>query len=194
MLLTGLEIQKQLEIGTIVIDPFIPAHLSTNSYDVTLANYLIRYDLSQRGYLDVRSENATCQVSIPEDGLVLEPHHLYLGSTVETATSTGYVPMYEGKSSIGRLGLFSHVTAGFGDVGWGFVQDEDTQALRCTYPTWTLEMVVVHPVKIYPGMKIGQVYFFKPSGEIELYKGRYHHQKKPVPSRIWQDFIGDKEK
>ena len=95
--------------------------------------------------LDMRQVNRVRRLKIPESGLVLNPNQLYLGRTVERTETHDLVPMIEGRSSIGRLGLFVHVTAGFGDVGFkGF---------------WTLEMFAVQPVKIYPGVQICQIFY-----------------------------------
>ena len=88
---------------------------------------------------------------------------------------------------MGRLGINTHITAGFGDVGWGFEKREDG-TIQCHYPTWTLEITVVHPVRIYPNIRIGQVYFVEPKGEIEWYTGKYASQRKPQASRAHLDF------
>ncbi len=92
--------------------------------------------------------------------------------------------MFGGRSSIGRLGINTHITAGFGDLGWGFNQDN-----KCYYPTWTLEITVVHPIRIYPNTRIGQVYFIVPQGEIEFYTGKYSKQQKPQSSQLFKDFL-----
>jgi len=185
MLLTGSEIKRQVDLGKIIIEPWNDKNLSTNSYDITLSNHLLIYDLEKTPYLDMHAKNPTKEIVIPDDGIILEPGILYLGASIETATSYEYVPMFEGRSSIGRLGIYTHVTAGFGDIGWGFIQEDGV--LKCTYPTWTLEIQVIHPIKIYAGERIGQVYFFKPIGEVKYYSGKYHCQKKPTASRIWQE-------
>jgi dCTP deaminase len=190
MILTGTEIHKELEKGGIVIDPFSPKHLGPNSYDVTLNSKLLVYDYhrdSEKPYLDMKEDNPTRELHITEEGLVLEPNVLYLGCTNETATSQCYVPMFEGRSSIGRLGINTHITAGFGDLGWGFTEKEDGN-YQCHYPTWTLEIAVVHPVKIYPNTRIGQVYFLVPQGDISFYKGKYSKQKDPQASQLFKDF------
>jgi dCTP deaminase len=187
MFLTKSAILKAVETGEIVIDPFDPANLSPNSYDVRLSADLLVYDLSQSGCLDMRSDNPTTALTLPESGFVLEPGILYIGSTVECATSWRYIPMFEGRSSIGRLGINTHITAGFGDVGWGFERGTNGEIL-CHKPTWTLEISVVHPVRIYPNARIGQVYFVEPKGEVEWYHGKYSKQHKPQASRSFLDF------
>lgn len=97
----------------------------------------------QECYIDCFKKNETIDVTIPEDGFILRPGQLYIASTNEYTETWNAVPKLEGKSSIGRLGLFVHVTAGYGDVGF------------CG--TWTLELVATVPVKIYPNMKICQI-------------------------------------
>lgn len=187
MVLTGHEIVRQMELGAIHISPFVPAHLGPNSYDVSLHPKLLVYDLPAGNVLDMKQDNPTLSVTIPEDGLVLQPGTLYLGCSNETATSHRFVPMFEGRSSIGRLGINTHITAGFGDVGWGYLPNAEGQ-LVCQYPTWTLEIEVVHPIRVYPNVRIGQVYFMMPEGEISYYKGKYTQQRAPQASKLFQDF------
>lgn len=190
MFLTKQAIREALASGDIVITPFTEENLSPNSYDLTLADELLVYDLSETGYLDVKRENPCTRLHIPADGLVLQPNTLYIGMTNECATSPRYIPMFEGRSSMGRLGINTHITAGFGDVGWGFERKENGEVI-CHYPTWTLEIAVVHPVKIYPHIRIGQVYFVEPKGEIEWYAGKYGKQRTPQASRAFRDFASE---
>jgi dCTP deaminase len=187
MVLTGKEILKQMDAGTIHIQPFNPANLGPNSYDVSINRKLLVYDLAPGAALDMKLDNPTLSVEIPDEGLILQPGTLYLGCTNETATSNRFVPMFEGRSSIGRLGINTHITAGFGDVGWGYLPGPDGK-LECQFPTWTLEIEVVHPIRIYPDVRIGQVYFMRPEGEITFYKGKYTKQREPQASRLFQDF------
>ena len=188
MILTGSQIQAELSAGSIVIHPFEPRHVGPNSYDVTLNPQLLVYSFKDRNYIDMQSDNPTDRLIIPPDGLVLEPNCLYLGCTNESAVSKKFVPLFEGRSSIGRLGINTHITAGFGDIGWGYTPGSDGE-LICHYPTWTLEMNVVHPVKVYPNCRIGQVYFLVPMGSVSLYKGKYSTQKEPQASKSFQDFL-----
>jgi dCTP deaminase len=120
--------------------------------------------------LDMRKGNTTYELEIPEEGLILWPGILYLGRTIECIGSNKFVPIVEGRSSVGRLGIHVHVTAGFCDVGFK--------------GTITLEIHVIHPVRVYPNIPICQAYFLKPEGKIELYKGRYQNQEDPTPSRF----------
>ena len=185
MFLTRKAIRKAVNNEEIHIKPFIDKHLSPNSIDVTLNKKLLVYKMDQ-GFLDMKQENPTEEIIIPENGFILEPNVLYIGSTNETATSHKYIPMFEGRSSIGRLGINTHITAGFGDVGWGYQQTDS--GIECLYPTWTLEICVVHPVKVYPDVRIGQVYFVEPKGEIEYYSGKYSGQQTAQASKSYLDF------
>lgn len=187
MILTGKQIHLEMGLGTIVISPFIEKNLGPNSYDVTLNSRLLIYQLDSSGILDMQKPNSTTELHIPEEGFVLQPGVLYLGCTNETAVSNRFVPLFEGRSSIGRLGINTHITAGFGDIGWGYEQDSSGKWV-CQYPTWTLEMTVVHPIRVYPNCRIGQVYFLVPSGELSFYKGKYSRQKTPQASKSYQDF------
>lgn len=171
MILSGREIQKQLG-KTIMIDPFDEKRLNPNSYNLRLYHQLMTYT---RPTLDMKTPNPTETFTIPEDGLLLEPSKLYLGRTVEFTETKSYVPMLEGRSSVGRLGLFVHVTAGFGDVGFaGF---------------WTLEMFCVQPVRIYPNVEICQIYYHRIDGDYDLYhSGKYQNNKGIQPSLLYKDF------
>jgi dCTP deaminase len=170
MILTGREIRKQLG-GNIVIDPFDERNLNPNSYNLTLHHELMTYE---EVVLDMRKANRVRRVEIPEEGLILSPNQLYLGRTVERTETHNFVPMIEGRSSVGRLGLFVHVTAGFGDVGF------------CGY--WTLEMFAVQPVRIYPGVPICQIFYHEVCGEIIEYQSdKYQHNRDIQPSLLFKE-------
>lgn len=170
-MLTGNEIRIQVKSGNIKIEPYDPENIGPNSYDVRLADTIMVYT---EAVLDTGQANRYREIKIPPEGLVLLPGRVYLGKTVEYTESPYYVPMYEGRSSLGRLGVFSHVSAGFGDIGFK--------------GTWTLELVVAQPVRIYPGLRIGQLYWHKPDGEIlRRYDGKYQNQMNATPSRLFQD-------
>ena len=124
-MLTGNEIKLQVAAGRITILPFSLENIGPNSYDVHLADELLAY---KEAVLDPRQDNRYRTIKIPPEGLVLLPGRVYLGKTVEYTESPYHIPMDEGRSSLGRLGVFSHVSAGFGDVGFK--------------GTWTLELVV----------------------------------------------------
>jgi dCTP deaminase len=170
MILSGHEIRKQLG-HNILIDPFDESKLNPNSYNLSLHDELLVYE---EVVLDMRKSNRVERVRIPDEGLVLTPNQLYLGRTVERTETHNYVPMIEGRSSIGRLGLFVHVTAGFGDVGF------------CGY--WTLEMFAVQPVKIYPGVQICQLFFHQICGDITEYSSsKYQHNSDIQPSMLYRE-------
>jgi len=171
MILSGKEIQRRL--GTeINIVPFNESLLNPNSYNLRLHNELLVYENSM---LDMKKDNLTRKIEIPPEGLVLEPNKLYLGRTVEYTQTENCVPMLEGRSSIGRLGLFIHVTAGFGDVGFnGF---------------WTLEIFCVQPIKIYANVEICQIYYHTLLGEYDKYSsGKYQNNQGIQPSLLYKDF------
>jgi dCTP deaminase len=174
MILSGNEIRQQLG-RNILIDPFDESRLNPNSYNLTLHDELLVYE---EVVLDMRKSNRVARVPIPEDGLVLTPNQLYLGRTRERTETHNLVPMIEGRSSIGRLGLFVHVTAGFGDVGF------------CGY--WTLEMFAVQPVKIYPGVSICQIFFHEITGDITEYASdKYQHNHDIQPSLLFRELAGE---
>lgn len=171
MILSGKEIRRRLN-QDIVIDPFQDKQLNTNSYNLRLHNELMVYDDAT---LDMKKKHSVHSIVIPEEGLLLESRKLYLGRTVEYTKTERLVPMLEGRSSIGRLGLFVHVTAGFGDVGF------------CGY--WTLEMFCVMPIRIYPGVEICQIFYHSIEGDYERYVSKkYQNNKGAQPSLLYMDF------
>jgi dCTP deaminase len=170
MVLSGHEIQRRLG-NDIVIDPFDESRLNPNSYNLTLHNELMVYE---EVVLDMRKANRVRRLSIPHEGIVLQPNQLYLGRTVERTETRRLVPMIEGRSSIGRLGLFVHVTAGFGDVGF------------CGY--WTLEMFAVQPVRIYAGVAICQIFYHDILGSYTEYQSnKYQHNTDIQPSLLFKE-------
>ena len=172
MILSGKEIKKQVNKGSIVIDPFSDDQINPNSYNLRLHPDLLVYD---NDVLDMREKNSASPLAIPENGLLLEPHKLYLGRTVERTSTDKYVPMLEGRSSVGRLGLFIHITAGFGDIGFdGF---------------WTLEIFCVQPIRIYSGLEICQIFYHTIDGDFDLYRSKKYQSNKGVqPSMLYKDF------
>lgn len=196
---------------SIVIEPYDPACLGGNSYDVHLSKHLATYaapigplarlaDEDTAGYyrslidkkvyrhsamaevlLDAKDEMPLYRFEIPDDGYLLMPGILYLGSTLEYTETHDHLPDLDGKSSGGRLGVSIHVTAGQGDVGF------------CGH--WTLEITVVHPIVLYPGMPIGQLRYSTVKGEV---KSRYgskpgakYNNRSPLPqgSRMYRNFL-----
>lgn len=171
MILSGKEIKRRLG-KEIFIDPFEEKRLNPNSYNLRLHNELLVYD---ELVLDMKKPNQTEALTIPDSGLQLEPGKLYLGRTVEYTKTDNLVPMLEGRSSIGRLGLFIHVTAGFGDVGFSGY--------------WTLEIFCVQPIVIYPNVEICQIYYHTIEGDYERYtSGKYQNNQGIQPSLLYKDF------
>lgn len=176
MILSDKKILAAIDNKEIVIEPYRPECLGTNSYDVHLGKILGTY---QDDVLDARKHNRINYLEIPAEGIVLQPGTLYLGVTEEYTETHNSVPFLEGKSSVGRLGIDIHATAGKGDVGF------------CNY--WTLEISCVHPVRVYKGMPIGQLIYFTVEGEIENYYNKKKNAKyvdrtnKPVESMMWKN-------
>ena len=176
MILTDAKIMESIKNGQIVIEPFSNEFLGTNSYDVHLGKTLAVYE---DDVLDARKHNPVKYFDIPKEGYVLQPGTLYLGVTKEYTETHNAVPFLEGKSSVGRLGIDIHATAGKGDVGF------------CN--TWTLEISCVHPVRVYCDMPIGQLIYFAISGEVINYYNRkqgakyVEKTKKPIESMMWKN-------
>ena len=171
MMLSAKEIFRRIG-GDIVIDPFDESRLNPNSYNLRLHNQLLVYDTD---VLDMKTPMPTQTLNIPEEGLILGPNRLYLGRTLEYTRTNNLVPMLEGRSSVGRLGLFIHATAGFGDVGFSGY--------------WTLEIHSVQPIRIYAGVEICQIYYHTLEGEYEPYQsGKYQNNTGIQPSLLYKDF------
>ena len=176
MVLSGHEIQRRLG-EDIIIEPFDEANLNPNSYNLSLHDELMIYE---EVVLDMRKSNRVSRIAIPPQGIVLQPDQLYLGRTAERTETHNLVPMIEGRSSVGRLGLFVHVTAGFGDVG------------LCGY--WTLEMFAVQPVRIYPGVAICQIFYHDLHGTFEPYASdKYQNNTDIQPSLLFKELAPDGE-
>ena len=177
MILSGLEIEKQVEAGNIVITPFSKNRVNPNSYNLRLHNELFVYT---DPVLDMKKLPQGETITIPETGLLLEPGKLYLGRTYEYTQTKCFVPMLEGRSSIGRLGLYIHVTAGFGDVGFAGY--------------WTLEIQCVQSIVIYPMVEVCQIYYHTVEGEWAPYvSGKYQNNSGIQPSLLYKDFEKESE-
>lgn len=171
MILSGLEIARRLG-GDVKIEPFDRRQLNPNSYNLRLSDELLVYT---EPVLDMARPNAFERTTIPPEGLLLETGKLYLGRTLEHTATENLVPMIEGRSSVGRLGLFIHITAGFGDVGFSGY--------------WTLEIFCVQPVRIYAGVEICQIFYHTLEGPYENYKsGKYQNNQGIQPSFLYKDF------
>ncbi len=169
-MLSGKEIKKRIG-RDIIIEPFFEEQLNPNSYNVTLSNELFVYSSD---VLDLKKENSYEKIIIPEDGFILEPNTLYIGKTNEYTETYNLVPMIDGRSSLGRLGLFTNSAAGFGDVGFK--------------GNWSIQLTCVKPIKIYPNIKIAQLYYEELIGEFDNYSGKYLNNNGNVVSKTENDF------
>ncbi len=171
MILSGAEINNRMG-SQIKIDPFSEAQLGTNGYDLTLHNELLVYE---EVVLDLKEPNRHRRIEIPPTGLVLSPNQIYLGRTVEHTETHDLVPMIEGRSSLSRLGLFVHATAGFGDAGFkGY---------------WTLEMFAVQPIRIYSGIQVCKILYHTLEGEVQQHgSSKYQNNRGIQPSLLYREF------
>ncbi|MER8197637.1 deoxycytidine deaminase [Streptomyces microflavus] len=156
MILTGPAIHEAVTAGAITIDPFEPGLLNPNSYNYRLGDRL--EELISRP-ADPVLPARTRAIALTGDGFELQPGTVYLGTTVETIGSNDFVTSLIGRSSLGRLGCFLQISADLGQLG--------------AVHRWTLEITVVQPLRIYPGMRVGQVSFWQPSGDRAPYHGHY---------------------
>lgn len=174
-MLSGKKILEEINLGNIKISPFNEENLNPNSYDLTLGEIIFSYKDS---VLDVKKRNEVYREIMNKDsGYLLTPNKIYIANTVEYTESGKYIPMIEGKSSLARLGLSIHATAGFGDIGYKGV--------------WTLELSCIQPIIIYPGMKIAQIYYNSIEGEYDEYSGKYQNSFSGTPSLSFKDFSDD---
>lgn len=176
MILADSQILEAMAKGLIKVDPYRPECLGSNSYDVHLGATLGLY---VDDVLDAKKHNTIEFFTIPPEGFVLQPTEFYLGVTEEYTETHAHVPFLEGKSSVGRLGIDIHATAGKGDVGF------------CNF--WTLEISVKKPVRVYPGMPVGQLIYFEVQGAVNTAynaKGSAKYNTlapKPVESMMWKN-------
>ncbi|MFD7014008.1 dCTP deaminase [Streptomyces sp. NPDC059928] len=172
MILTGPEITAAVDDRRLRIDPFDPGQVNPNSYNVRLGDTLMTYS---EPVIDAHQPNPTRTTIIGPDGFVLQPGELYLGHTMEAVGSDTFVPLLFGRSSVGRLGLFVEITAPIGDIGF--------------HGQWTLMLSPIRPLRVYAGMKIGQIMFFLSVGSVALYSGKYQASLGPQPSGYWRDLL-----
>lgn len=172
MILSGLKIKEEVANKNITISPWRDDLLNPNSYNYRLGTKLLK--LCDE-IIDPANGNSYKEIVIPEEGYILQPNQLYLGSTFEIIGSNKYVTQLIGRSSVGRLGLFLQVTAPLGHVG-------------CC-GSWTLELKVVQPLRVYRGMKIGQVTFWRIDGntDITYLGGEYNEEKEPKISKFYKE-------
>lgn len=171
-MLSGEEILKEVENGNIVIEPFDKKNLNPNSYNITLADELL---VHTEDVLDCKKDNPTKKIKIPKEGYTLVPNTLYLARTNEYTENENFACQISGRSSVGRIGLTVHLSAGCGDAGFK--------------GNWTLCITCVTPTKVYPNMEIGQLYYFPLIGEKNIkYKGRYNNKNKINNSKMYEQF------
>jgi dCTP deaminase len=186
MVLSDSAIRRLVEAGRIGIEPYDPALMQPSSLDVRVDRLFRVFRNSRYPYIDVKEEQEglTELVEVADtEPFILHPGEFVLGSTLERVTlPDDLVARLEGKSSLGRLGLLIHSTAGFIDPGFD------------GHVTLELSNVANLPITIYPGMKIGQLSFVQMSEPAETPYGsgalgsKYQGQRGPTPSRYWQNF------
>lgn len=172
-ILTDSKIKEEIKNGNIYISDFDEQRLNSNSYNLRLDKKLLVYN---DYVLDMKEKLETSEIIIPEEGLILEPNKIYLATTIEyTETLNTVCAILDGRSSIGRLGICVHVTAGFIDTGFkGKI---------------TLEITVSQPIRIYPNIELCQIYYLLNIGEcLHPYNGKYFGQTDVTPSRIFNEF------
>lgn len=165
MILTGSQIAQEISQGHITFEPFDPAQLNPNSINYRLGPILKVFEAS-----DEHNRHRFRAVELPDDGYVLEPHRMYLGHTLEVIGSSRYAMSLIGRSSMGRLGLFLQLSANLGHT--------------TSCHQWTLELVCAKPIRLYPGMRIGQVTFWDNAGDVIPYRGEYGRHDLPTESRV----------
>lgn len=194
MILTGKKIIEEVALGNIYIENFNSEKVNPNSYNLTLNPKLKVYvpekvgcvldmkkfvetgveDYVETTYIDSLDNNKVRELEIPEEGLILQPGVLYLGSTNEWTATSKYIPMIDGRSSFARLGMKVHITAGFGDVGFE--------------GTFTLEIEVTEPLMIYPNQEICQIYYQVPEGDTSIkYHGKYMNSREAMPCKLYTE-------
>lgn len=174
MILTGSKIIEEIQKNKIEISPFDKKRITTNSYDLSLGDTIIRY---KSDIIDPKCKPSYEEITIPADGLVLQGGDFVLGHSRERIGSDFYVPLIHGKSGTARMGLFVHITADLIDIG--------------SHGVTTFQLYATLPVRIYPKMLIAQVSFWVPFGGIILYKGKYQNSTGPRPSMTYKDFKYD---
>ena len=171
MILTGSAIREECQNGRIMLNPFLEENVNPNSYNFRLDRVLKTY---KNKLLDPKKPQEMETIVMGDEGFIIEPYKLYLANTIEEIGSDFYAPTYNARSSVARLGVFINLSATLLDIGFkGQI---------------TMQLYSINRVKLYPGMNIGQVMFWKPKGEISLYSGKYHNSKGPQVTQIFKDF------
>ena len=200
-MLTGSKIIEEYDLGRIEIDNFDKACVNPNSYDLKIGNTYktIKPNKAERGYkspdptpdgyipailvetdipyyeLSLKEPIEYEEHEISDEGIVLYPGTLYLIPTLNKIHTDYYIPIITGRSSMGRAGISVHKEAGFGDIGFN--------------GTWTLQVTVTYPIRIFPNIRMAQVYFITPYGDIDmLYRGKYQNSDTANGSKSYLDF------
>ncbi|WP_052809448.1 dCTP deaminase [Streptomonospora alba] len=186
MLLSDRDIRSEVEAGRVKIDPYDPGLVQPSSVDVRLDRYFRVFENHKYPHIDPAVEQPDLTRLVEPDGdepFILHPGEFVLASTYEVvALPEDIASRLEGKSSLGRLGLLTHSTAGFIDPGF------------CGHVTLELSNVATLPMKLYPGMRIGQLCMFRLTSPAEFpygssqYGSRYQNQRGPTPSRSYKNF------
>lgn len=174
MILTGAEIGRQVESGRIIISDFDGDRLEPNSYGFRLGCNLVEYTDQE---LDCGSRPSSKWRTIPQSGFVLRPGRLYLAETAERMGSEHYAAMLYACRSVSTLGSWIQFSAPLGHIG--------------AIIPWTLEIMVAHPLRIYPYMPIGKISFWQTQGAVTGYAGRYATSQSLVVSRLAYDFVSN---
>lgn len=169
MILTGKRIIREVESEKIEISPFTDSKVNANSYTVTLGTKLLHYT---DDVVDTAVKNSVEEIIIPKEGYVLKKGKFFVGHIAEYIGSDYYVPILHGISEIAKIGLFVHVTANLIDIG--------------NHCNFSLQLVPTENIKVYPGMNIAQISFWKVCGRIKLYKGKYKGVKGPASSQSFK--------
>jgi dCTP deaminase len=171
MILTGEKIKQEVAKRRIIIDPYDEAHIEPNSYGFCISDELMIYKCGTP--LDIRNPTCFERFKIPQEGFRLEPNRFYLSSTMEILGSNFYAKTLHANRSLATLGMWIHFCAPLGHTG--------------AIIPWTLELLVTHPLIIYPYMLIGKIAFWKNLGEIVNYNGKYRLSDSVIASRMYQD-------
>lgn len=171
MILTGKKIVEEIKNNKVEIFPFHKERVTTNSYDLSLGDTILRYTSK---IIDPKLKSSYEEIKIPKEGLALKAGDFVLGHSNERIGSDFYVPLIHGKSGTARMGLFVHITADLIDIG--------------SHGVTTLQLYATLPVRLYPNMLIAQVSFWVPFGKIVLYKGKYQNSTGPLPSLGYKDY------
>lgn len=174
MILTGAEIEQEVERSRIVIDPFRAGSIEPNSYGFRLSPHLIVYE---DRVLDARRAPTARSIEMSEGGSVLAPGTLYLGSTVERLGSPHYAATLYARRSVSTMGMWIQYSAPLGHMD--------------AIISWTLEIRVAHPIVVYPDMPIGKIAFWATAGRGRPYRGRYRGSVTTVASRLADTGEGD---